>query len=874
MMNKLFLVAATLAAFTTVSYAAPKTKIQPASATSLLQDAPLPPPDMQTGVDINAVTRNNTASKYSLQLAKGGKALVPIVISDKASDATKAVAADIKKFLDQMTDADFKIQTGDGSEGIVIGSIKEFPTPALDNALEIKHGIDGKDAYAIRTRDKRLLILGATDLGASHGAYRVLNELGCRWFFPDATGDWTVIPKIKDLKFGREITDRPAFLERRIWYSWSWFSDAGHPLGAGHSSAGDFDDWSRRNSMASSFTTNAGHALQNIIGANQAEFTAHPEYYALTGGKRQGPQIEMGNPKVREMVLEYARNFFKQNPNADMVSVDPADGGGYSTSPETIAWAGDPVMAPFKLANEVAVMLQKEFPGKMVGLYAYNWHTDPPKFALEPNVYVQLTMGFNGGLLSLDQLFDEWPTKTKNLGFYDYYSTWRWDYDVWPGGRVGNKNYSPVMIRRFQKANAVSKAYATSISAESSGNWGVNGRGYYLANKMMWNPQLDVDGILDDFYDKAFGPAAAAMKKYYGYQDASPPISPGVVGALFRAMDEARQAAKNDPAVMQRLDDLSIYLHYYDVTYGGNYGAPDNGTERWRTAYRSRYKYMNHWAAIVNDALHDTGDPKAVWRDETPITHEEVAGWIAAGVKRYPELKIPDEVKFSDDLVTVDFGGEATDNTQLYQEGSVYLVQSLKGEPIHLKATAGGAYGGLRQNVTIQDMKGKTIKEFKPKPGEEINMDIPVPGPGIYKYTFADGGAYHQIYWNKDQIVSLPLSAGAFRAMSHIEPMYFYVPKGTKEINYYYKRADWQWGGAQVLYDSTGKVVKEVAVDGDYVSVPVPAGQDGKVWKIGGPSFGLGSFRFFDVPGYFSPNPNKMILPKDVVAQDGLKVLK
>jgi hypothetical protein len=104
--------------------------------------------------------------------------------------------------------------------------------------------------------------------------------------------------------------------------------------------------------------------------------------------------------------------------------------------------------------------------------------------------------------------------------------------------------------------------------------------------------------------------------------------------------------------------------------------------------------------------------------------------------------------------------------------------------------------------------------------------------------------------------------------------MYFYVPKGTKEINYYYRRAAWQFGGAHQFTDPSGKIVKEVAVDGDYVTVPVPAGTDGKVWKIGGPAFGLGYFRFFDVPNYFSPNPNKMLLPKDVVLQDKLKVIK
>jgi hypothetical protein len=37
----------------------------------------------------------------------------------------------------------------------------------------------------------------------------------------------------------------------------------------------------------------------------------------------------------------------------------------------------------FGLANEVARAVAKSYPGKMVGLYAYNEHSEPPSFKLE-----------------------------------------------------------------------------------------------------------------------------------------------------------------------------------------------------------------------------------------------------------------------------------------------------------------------------------------------------------------------------------------------------------------------------------------------------------------------------------------------------------
>lgn len=256
----------------------------------------------QTGVNITSVTRNASNSKITLPLAQGAVALLPIVISEKAGDATKLAAAELKKYLDQMSGASFEIKTGDGQSGIVLGNIAEFPTPVLNEALKIVNSFDGKEAYAIRTQANRVLLIGATDLGTSHAAYRFLEELGCRWFFPDATDNWQVIPKVADLKFNRDITARPAFLSRSIWYAWWIFGDPLHPQStpeSPRSAAGDYGDWKRRNHMAESFTSNTGHAYDTIVRENAAEFEKHPEYYALVGGKRQGNQLEVGNPGLR-----------------------------------------------------------------------------------------------------------------------------------------------------------------------------------------------------------------------------------------------------------------------------------------------------------------------------------------------------------------------------------------------------------------------------------------------------------------------------------------------------------------------------------------------------------------------------------------------
>jgi hypothetical protein len=46
----------------------------------------------------------------------------------------------------------------------------------------------------------------------------------------------------------------------------------------------------------------------------------------------------------------------------------------------------------------------------------------------------------------------------------------------------------------------------------------------------------------------------------------------------------------------------------------------------------------------------------------------------------------------------------------------------------------------------------------------------------------------------------------------------------------------------------------------------------GKAWKIGGPSFGLGRFIFFNVPNYLSPSPAQMLMPREVALKDNLNI--
>ena len=299
--------------------------------------------------------------------------------------------------------------------------------------------------------------------------------------------------------------------------------------------------------------------------------------------------------------MKWVLDQLRANPARTKISVEPTDGVYQNESPESKVYGATASGQIFGLANEVARAVQKEFPGKMVSLYAYSNHSDPPSFVLEPNVFVQLTDGFNYSEkgYSFKELLPLWGKKTRNLGIYSYLTVWQGveGFDRLPGAPV---NRWAAQMRRYIASNAVI------VSAERSSDWGPRGLGYYIVGKVLWNPAADVDKLLQDFYDKAFGPAAPAMKRYYQRIDGEKAqMSRNLVGAAMNDLDEAARLAKDRPDVQVRLDDLKSYLVFVSLRAQfdalpatDKTGLKDAALKMFTHVYRTRYSY---YGALSSD---------------------------------------------------------------------------------------------------------------------------------------------------------------------------------------------------------------------------------------------------------------------------------
>jgi hypothetical protein len=813
-------------------------------------------------------------SAATLPLAEQGRALEPIVIAEEASTTTRQTAAELASYLKRITGATFEIQTGDGASGIVLGTLADFPNPALVEPLAIRNGHDGREAFAIRTEPERLLLIGATDLGVSHAASRLLESLGCRWFFP--APEWEVVPIQPTLGVSLDETARPRFLSRRINYGYGVFNEPRRSQG--RSAIDDYQAWLRHNRLGQSLTIATSHAWQAIIIANQQLFNEHPEYLALVKGERRKPQLCVSSPAVRRLAVEFALKKFRDHPETEMVSMECSDGLNQCEC-DDCAKLGAVSDRVFGLANDVAREVARQFPGKMVGCLAYGEHSPPPSFALEDNVYVQLTAGFTRGPFTFDELVELWSKQCRHLGFYEYYSVWPWDFDELPGGKVADITRVRQSLRRYAEVGA------TSVLAESGNNWGLHGRGYYIAGKLMWDTDADVDALLADFYQKAFGPAAAAMQRYYERiaPDDDPLLSRGLVGEALRDVEEASRQARDLPAVQARLDQLKHYLRYEHLRWLLDHERDATRRKELSLAileltYRTRYEHMNHWAALrysfAGDAAKEFNEPSwrredrspKPWQNDTPVSKAETEAWFQQALDYFqptPAREVAFDLnKLAPSGLT---GAKPVASTFSFQRPERLALASLHGEPLVVEITTRviAAYGDRADaRYTLTDQDGKTIASGRlPLDGQMHQVMMEVPAAGVYQFQFDDSGAGWRIACSAQRPITWLAQRGRrSHPLGQLPELYFYVPKGAKQVQLFYSGRPMKWLGPD------RQPIATVDVSDEIVTIDVPPGKDGACWSMA--PHGQSQLWFLNLPNCLAASPEALLLPSDLLKRD------
>ena len=249
--------------------------------------------------------------------------------------------------------------------------------------------------------------------------------------------------------------------------------------------------------------------------------------------------------------------------------------------------------------SRVAIELKKTHPEAVISCVGYgNYYAapDPGQVQIPNNVAVQMTCGFGafGDPVNrelMGKIFADWARVVKPEQFYI------WSYWLWPTnpGYLNIPDVSPRMvgelIRRLKRYRFSGGVMVQNDEVRGP-VWSYPALDHLrvcVLAKMLDNPDLSEDDIVDEYYTLFYGPAREPMKRFWDYintvlynEERMGPVwrgeleltleyqwtvvcPPEDLQKMGQWLDEARELTKEDTVYRQRVDlmDAAVYKAYF-----------------------------------------------------------------------------------------------------------------------------------------------------------------------------------------------------------------------------------------------------------------------------------------------------------------------
>ena len=421
-----------------------------------------------------------------------------------ADNASAPAAKELALYLGKVFGKRFavkKVKTAEAS-GFYIGKAFAPQDVKVEHREQIFRKVD---------EDGRIFLWGAENSkkipGDSRAVTTFLEDVcGVRWLWPATSGE--VVPGKKSIKVASGFsTEKPAFAVRVLKY-------------------GSNPDWNRRMKLGQSMDYKVGHAFNRFISPKDY-FNKHPEYFGLVSAinwvgssdkpataARNPRQLCTSNPDVRRIIAE---KVAAQNLDV-MQSISPNDGYGFCECANCRAQDSDPNWVSihdypnlsdrmYDFVRDVALQAKRLNPKSKVLLNAYTFCAKPPKklFKMPDNVFV-LRCFFGAATKDRKEIEEEFEYYKKSgigLWLYEYWGTYN-------QGMPWN-----VVHMISWEAKLLKSVNGFGMRVENATQFANSGLTNYVGAKLLWNPDADVDAIIDDYCKNGFGKAAEPMRKYF-----------------------------------------------------------------------------------------------------------------------------------------------------------------------------------------------------------------------------------------------------------------------------------------------------------------------------------------------------------------------
>jgi len=497
------------------------------------------------------------AAPADVTLVEAGEPRAVIVLPDEPDERVRRAADELVEHIRLISGGELPVRAPlDDREG---GLLPIHLDAAADEALD-EHNLDAKDnpsTFTLRVRADRIDIRGLSGEGTLFGALELLEQLGVRWYMPGEIG--RVIPDKDTLTLETQrTTQAPSMNYRRLqkvetgtWPARVRLGGAARPTGA-HNLPGKADD-------------------QRGTEGKQVCVSGH------------------FNPGALEMTIDWIRERHEPTDEKFYVSMGPRDGGTYAYCRCEGCQALDMgVHDPFLNAesmtdryiwffNRVLEALEEDYPNLHITWYVYQRHMMPPE--REPNprivaVFAPITLDRVHSMdnpMSMDRqvlrwVMDRWERTGLNEMYYRGYLNFL----------AGVQLPKTQLDRVRNDIPALHEAGVNVMRVEVIQHaWASDPLTLYVATRLMWDVDTDVDALLEEFYTKFYGPAREPMKQYHERLESAFADNPYASGSSFPYfplfLDHPRRDDLRNLLERARsmVEDGSIYARRLDMLRKG-----------------------------------------------------------------------------------------------------------------------------------------------------------------------------------------------------------------------------------------------------------------------------------------------------------------
>ena len=497
-------------------------------------------------------------SDKQLYIVKDGKSSYSIVIPENADPLTLKAADELQKYIKASTNVLLPVSTASGHElngnKLLVGikPLGDFET----HPDEIWH-----------VNKAGLIYIGGSDGKSTlYSVYSFLEKYsGVRFLAPDAE----TIPHSKDLTIRKHLSYRytPQITTRTV-HSRLCYDNPGFA-----------EKQKVTKESFPGYVPGAGvHTFHRFV-PEEKYYKTHPEYFALRNGKRVPTQLCLTNPDVFGIVKKEVAKLLAEYPESKIISVSQNDNTQYCTCDKCRAIdekEGSPAGTMIWFVNKIA----KEFPGKQISTLAYQYtrkaplHIKPEKNVLITLCSIECDRSAPIGEKCTDFAKDliEWGRITDNIRIWDYTTQFTNFLAPFPNIYTLKPN---IQLFRDNNAKWVFEQHSNNPSELFELRT-------YLTAKLLWEPDVNADSIIDDFLNNYYEEAGVYIRRYitrvheeiekdkdfflFLYGDPSQAFNSFLRPELLKLYDswydEAEKSVSSKPAILKRVRTARISVDY------------------------------------------------------------------------------------------------------------------------------------------------------------------------------------------------------------------------------------------------------------------------------------------------------------------------